>query len=70
MVDRSAQLVGLLVDSVSDLVVLPRAKLQPAPHVGDDPANAFIAASVALDGRILSVLRLDSIIPELHSAAA
>lgn len=70
VVERKAQLVGLLVDSVSDLVVLPQASLQPAPQLHGNPATAFVAATVALEGRILGALRLDSVIPDLLAAAA
>ncbi|HKX36411.1 MAG TPA: chemotaxis protein CheW [Rhizorhapis sp.] len=70
VVERNAQLVGLLVDSVSDLVVLPQASLQPAPQLQGNPATAFVAATVALEGRILGALRLDSVIPDLSAAAA
>ncbi|HKU65780.1 MAG TPA: chemotaxis protein CheW [Rhizomicrobium sp.] len=70
VVERNGQLVGLLVDSVSDLVVLPQASLQPAPQLHGNPATAFVAATVALEGRILGALRLDSVIPDLSAAAA
>ncbi|HKQ10057.1 MAG TPA: chemotaxis protein CheW [Rhizomicrobium sp.] len=70
VVERNGQLVGLLVDSVSDLVVLPQASLQPAPQLHGNPATAFVAATVALEGRILGALRLDSVIPDLLAAAA
>ncbi|HKU54115.1 MAG TPA: chemotaxis protein CheW [Rhizomicrobium sp.] len=70
VVERKAQLVGLLVDSVSDLVVLPQASLQPAPQLHGNPTTAFVAATVALEGRILGALRLDSVIPDLLAAAA
>lgn len=70
VVERNAQLVGLLVDSVSDLVVLPQASLQPAPQLHGTPATTFVAATVALEGRILGALRLDSVIPDLSAAAA
>ncbi|HKQ44722.1 MAG TPA: chemotaxis protein CheW [Rhizomicrobium sp.] len=70
MVDHGTRLVGLLVDSVSDLAVLSKASLQPAPQLHDGAGPGFVDATAALEGRILSILRLQSVIPELPAAAA
>ncbi|HJR57446.1 MAG TPA: chemotaxis protein CheW [Rhizomicrobium sp.] len=70
VVERNSGLVGLLVDSVNDLVVLSRTSLQPAPQLDTNPSTAFVAATVALEGRILSALRLDIVIADLSTAAA
>ena len=64
------RLVSLLVDAVCDLVVLPQASFQAAPHIRDDSSMQLVAATIALNGQILSLISMDSIVPEWLSEAA
>jgi len=65
------RLVGLLVDAVSDILHAPKAAVQPAPDVACDSVRTFIRGIIAMDGRMISWIALDHILPEqLDSDAA
>jgi purine-binding chemotaxis protein CheW len=44
------QVVGLLVDAVSDIIAMPAEKLQPTPDIGSDAARAFVLARIMRRG--------------------
>jgi len=57
------QLVGLLVDAVSDILTVLADKVQPTPDVASDVAKAFIRGVLAIEGRMISLVELDRILP-------
>lgn len=60
------QLRGLIVDAVSDIVMLNPTDIQPVPDVGQTPASAFLEGIATLDGQLIMILGLDRIIePQL-----
>lgn len=63
VVQNNAQTVGLLVDAVSDILVLPRTELQPPPKVVSSGHPGFIAALTIVDGRLVRMLDLDAVLP-------
>jgi purine-binding chemotaxis protein CheW len=65
-----AQQVGLLVDAVSDILTVTDAMVQPTPEVASDSAKAFIRGLIALDGRMISLIGLDHVLPDLELEAA
>jgi purine-binding chemotaxis protein CheW len=58
------QIVGLLVDAVCDIITVTDDMIQPSPHVGDGPVNDAVRGLIILDGRIVSVIRVDAILPQ------
>jgi purine-binding chemotaxis protein CheW len=65
-----AQQVGLLVDAVSDILTVTDAMVQPTPEVASDSAKAFIRGLLALDGRMISLIGLDHVLPDIELEAA
>lgn len=64
------RLVGLLVDAVSDIIQLTDEALQPTPDVASEHVKSFVKGLFALDGRLISLIELDRIIPEVEAEAA
>jgi len=64
------QIVGLLVDAVSDIIALPSDKVQATPDVGSEAAHSFIVGVMAIDDRMISLVALDSIMPSVSGEAA
>ncbi len=58
------QTVGLLVDAVSDILTVTDDAIQPTPDVASDTARAFVRGLLSIDGRMVSLLALDHILPE------
>ena len=64
------QIVGLLVDAVSDIIALPSEKVQATPDVGSEAAHDFVVGVMAIDDRMISLIALDSIMPSIIGEAA
>ena len=64
------RMVGLLVDAVSDIIQLKDEEIQPTPDVASDHVKSFVKGIFALDGRMLSLIELDRIVPEIEAEAA
>jgi purine-binding chemotaxis protein CheW len=64
------RLVGLLVDAVSEVLTATSDMIQPTPDVSCDAVKMFIKAIIALDGRMVSWITLDRILPEQEAEAA
>jgi purine-binding chemotaxis protein CheW len=65
--DRTA---GLLVDAVSDILTVNDAEMQPPPDVGCDTVKSFVRGILAIDGRMISLISMDDILPERVAEAA
>ena len=65
-----SQLVGLLVDAVSDILTVSREVIQPTPDVASEVARTFIAGVIPVDGRMLSLVSLDAILPRMTEELA
>ena len=65
------QVVGLLVDAVSDILTITNDMIQPTPDVGSDLARNAVRGLLAIDGRMVSFLSLTGLFPqdELEIAA-
>ena len=70
VVEAGAQVVGLLVDGVSDILTLTNEMLQPAPSIAAGAGIANIAGLVEVDERLLTLLQLDALVAGLVIAAA
>jgi purine-binding chemotaxis protein CheW len=64
------QVVGLLVDGVSDIFTVTDDKIQPTPDVASEMAKKFVRGVIATDGRMISLITLDSILPSKELQAA
>jgi purine-binding chemotaxis protein CheW len=64
------RLVGLLVDAVSEVLTATADMIQPTPDVSCDAVRMFIKGILALEGRMVSWITLDRILPELEEEAA
>lgn len=70
VVQIGTQVVGLLVDAVSDILTLDDSEVQPTPAVASEAARAFISGLLAREGRMINLLRLDSILSDVRAEAA
>lgn len=64
------RLVGLLVDAVSEILTATADIIQPTPDVACDAVKTFIKGILAFDGRMISWVLLDRLLPELEEEAA
>lgn len=64
------RLVGLLVDAVSDIIQMDGATLQATPDMASDQVKAFVKGLFALEGRMISLVELGWIIPDVEAQAA
>ena len=62
--------VGLLVDAVSDILQMTEASVQPTPDVASEHVKTFVKGLFAIDGRMISLIELDRIVPETEAEAA
>lgn len=70
VVQISNQTVGLLVDAVSDIQSHAASLVQPTPDVSAQSVKAFIRGIIAVDGRMIGLVKLDAIMaPQLEEAA-
>ena len=73
VVEAAAGFYGLLVDSVSDILTLADAELQPVPATSIDTDHGFLTALAAREERMVSLLDLDRLVegrtvPQLEAA--
>ncbi len=59
----NAQIVGLLVDSVSEILSHSADAIHPMPDVATDSVKSFVRGMLAVDGRMIGLIILDSILP-------
>lgn len=64
------RMVGLLVDAVSDIIQLTDEAVQPTPDIASEQVKSFVKGLFALEGRMISLIELDRIIPEVEAEAA
>lgn len=65
-----AQVVGLLVDGVSDIFTVTDDQIQATPHVASESTKRFVRGVIPLDGRLISLLAIESLLPETNRSAA
>jgi len=65
-----AQMVGLLVDAVSDILTVTDAVIQPTPEVASDTAKNFVRGLISVEGRMISLISLDRVLPDDDQEAA
>ena len=65
-----SRLVGLLVDAVSEILAADPSMIQPTPSIGCDTVTRFVRGILTMDGRIVSWIALDEILPVIEEAEA
>jgi len=64
------QTVGLLVDAVSDILTVEDTAIQPTPDVASDLVRRFVRGLLPVDGRMISLISLDNVLPDAVLEAA
>ncbi|MGD0642017.1 MAG: chemotaxis protein CheW [Roseiarcus sp.] len=70
VVQVKSQIIGLLVDAVSDILTQSTENIQPTPDVATDIVRLFVRGVLAVDGRMIGLIELDNIMSaEVENAA-
>jgi purine-binding chemotaxis protein CheW len=64
------RMVGLLVDAVSDILSVTQDVIQPTPDVACDRVKAFVRGLISVEGRMISEIALERLLPEMEALAA
>lgn len=64
------QTMGLLVDAVEDILTVTEDMLQPTPDVSCEAVSKFVTGIIAYEGRMISLISLDNVLPEIEVEAA
>ena len=64
------QIVGLLVDAVSEILTVTDDMIQPTPDVASEMAKTFVRGVLAINERMISLVALDEILPKTLRDAA
>jgi len=64
------QVVGLLVDGVSEILTITQEQIQPTPDVASDMAKSFVSGVIVMDGRLIGLITLENLLPPLELKAA
>lgn len=70
VVNIAGRTVGLLVEAVSDIINMSDDMVQPTPDIACDQVKSFVKGLFAIDGRMISLISLDRVLPELEAEAA
>lgn len=62
--------VGLMVEAVSDILTVGEADIQPTPDVSCDTVRMFVRGLIAMEGEMISMLALDSLLPDANLSEA
>lgn len=65
-----SHMIGLLVDAVSDILTLSSDVIQPTPDVASEMSKAFVRGVVAVEGRMISLIALDEVLPATEAREA
>lgn len=67
----NGRVTGLLVETVTDILGLPMADIQPPPDLVPDATRAMLRGIVPLDGRLIRILEVATLLaPDLDGIAA
>jgi purine-binding chemotaxis protein CheW len=70
VVQSGAQLIGLLVDAVSDILTITDSSIQPTPDVASEMVKMYVRGLLSVDGRMIGLISLDHILPTAELEAA
>lgn len=69
VVRSGERLVGLLVDAVSDILAVDQGSMQDPPDLAGDRLKGFVTKVITLEGRLISEIALERLLPERDLAA-
>ncbi|HSP00733.1 MAG TPA: chemotaxis protein CheW [Thioalkalivibrio sp.] len=64
IIEVSSQVVGILVDSVAEVIELGAAEIEPAPNVGNDESSKYIQGVASREGELTIVVDLNKLLSE------
>ena len=64
------QIVGLLVDAVSDIITVREDTVQPPPELVSGRVRTFVQGLLAIDTRMVSLISLQHVMPPAEAEAA
>ncbi len=64
------RIAGVLVDAVSDILTTEERSIQDTPDVASSLARSFLRGVLALDGRMISIITVENILPAAELEAA
>jgi purine-binding chemotaxis protein CheW len=64
------KVVGLLVDAVSDILTVTSENIQPTPEVSSELDKSFARGVLAIEGRMICLIELESLFRASESEAA
>ncbi|MGE5517557.1 MAG: chemotaxis protein CheW [Bacteroidota bacterium] len=71
VVTVGSRVMGLLVDAVADIITVANADIQPVPDMDTGDHCRFLAGLVTVEGRMVALLDLESMLEsDLHAAEA
>jgi len=70
VVDHGGRSFGLMVDAVSDIITIQTESLQRPPSLTNDAEQSFVNALAVVDGKMLRILELETVIPRPSEEAA
>ena len=65
VVQVGRQVLGLLVDAVSDIQVADPDNIRSTPEVGDPMAREFVRGVLVVEDRMIILLELDGVLPDI-----
>ena len=70
VVAMAERTIGLLVDAVSDILSVTQDLIQPTPDVACDKVKSFVRGLITMEGRMISEIASERLMPELEALAA
>jgi len=64
IIESEQQVVGIMVDSVAEVVELRMSEIESAPNVGNDDSSKYIQGVASRDGRLLILVDLNKLLSE------
>jgi purine-binding chemotaxis protein CheW len=64
VVEFGRQVVGLLVDGVSDIFTAAEDQIQPTPEIAAETARLFLRGVIATEGRLIGVVDIANLLPQ------
>jgi purine-binding chemotaxis protein CheW len=70
VVNVDERLIGLLVDAVSDILTINEDTIQPPPDIAFDRARSFVSGLISMEDRMISVIAIERLLPDIDTLAA
>lgn len=64
VIETQQQIIGILVDSVAEVVDVKMSEIETAPNVGNDESSRYIDGVVSRDDKLLILVDLDKLLSE------